>query len=726
MSGDVHFFDHLGENSVTLIDLFDKDRHYKHCLFYIAYAPSMNMIMLLMNQLNSLTQSFNERRKHISTAEGLLGYVDDEDDEEICEEKDAQDGNISVKDKDTEKNPMRYSDLQRQSTASQSRKNNKWGNILKEGWLKKKRGGSILDKKRWAILTEDHLLYFKNPQSLDRPRFMLPVVGCSIQRLPISKDPIIELVSPFMSEKKTMFGSSKKKLILLTAENEQELQEWLMPLRAVAGNVSLRTHREENKVASTKMTSHEPSSPRSSFIRTESFAQAKFLENPLKLPNKKLPSESPNANGNTYPISDIIQPVYINLDIRRIWCNRLDDALNTPLHILMHRIPYKNTSETAHVSAWLIENGCPVNQINSFQQTALHVALTERVHLDLVYCLIAKGADINNIKNQDGLTARDLIELNKQSFISAGEPLPSFAKSNLSISSLQRTNSKISVGKGAGPKTLTRQFSSQSSVSSISTVSETDHDKFRHLFQLISNRDRDEHAKKDNLNKIYPTISHIQKIKGYSYLKIYFKSHIFDVRPAIKEPVLIISVFNQKLQQVEKVQQVGYPIHWSVASAAVQSLASQSSRRSHIVENYWGCQYTMVTPLENIETGSFILFELKEYGDTSIVDPQQNKSNSLLRNNPSVISNEWAYYVIDRDTINSANDTSVIFMKYPVTIFDQTSNSTSKKKQKLIGLPPPPKETVSKGGDGCSKLQCDIILHRKEYPLGVDVIMIMK
>ncbi len=80
--------------------------------------------------------------------------------------------------------------------------------VLKDGWLKKKRGG-MMWQKRWFVLNEDYFIYYKSDATISNPKFAIPLLGCTVQRLAGSA-PIIELTSPAMAEKKSYFGSSNK------------------------------------------------------------------------------------------------------------------------------------------------------------------------------------------------------------------------------------------------------------------------------------------------------------------------------------------------------------------------------------------------------------------------------------------------------------------------------------------------------------------------------------
>ena len=67
-------------------------------------------------------------------------------------------------------------------------------------------------QRRWAILTEDHMVYFKDPANLSMPKFAIPLEGCSITRVVGSKEPVLEITSQLMGEKKGLFGTSNKVL----------------------------------------------------------------------------------------------------------------------------------------------------------------------------------------------------------------------------------------------------------------------------------------------------------------------------------------------------------------------------------------------------------------------------------------------------------------------------------------------------------------------------------
>ena len=294
---------------------------------------------------------------------------------------------------------------------------------LIEGELKKKRQG-LFFMRRWFVLTEDHLVYYTN-QAASRdgePRFAIPLDGCEIRRVGSAKEPTIQITTPFMAKKKGgFFGTTNAKNTTMNfiAADEQELQHWLLLLRAVAGVQSLR--------------------------------------------------EGAGGENDAH---------YVHLVLRRVWLSAVDCCKETPLHVLVRgalldcmpstgaarreRQMVDETStaaqvaaqvaalhEAVKVAAWMVEFGCAVNAVNVNGDTALHLAITapfriaasggavnsaqkeqerkqqqvnqvgvqdqmqqplaradatgERLrafHVQLVRCLLIKGADVTTVRNR--------------------------------------------------------------------------------------------------------------------------------------------------------------------------------------------------------------------------------------------------------------------------------------------------------------------------------------
>jgi hypothetical protein len=242
---------------------------------------------------------------------------------------------------------------------------------LKQGWLRKKRGG-MMWQRRYMVLTEDYIIYYKNEQSLHLPKFAIPLEDLSVQRLP-GRELAFEITSPNMPDKKTMFGSSNKKAMAFLADSEQDLQEWISPLKSIAG-----------------------------------------------------------VEENLRPAGSAAPPIeYVNLVVRRLWASQADRRGNTALHCLASSLngyrPHAGVAESrildaVQYAAWLIEHGCPVNAQNDLGQTALHICAYEFSasaaptvgSRELMRCLILKGADGTKLRDSNGYTAMDAVAASKQ------------------------------------------------------------------------------------------------------------------------------------------------------------------------------------------------------------------------------------------------------------------------------------------------------------------------
>ena len=120
--------------------------------------------------------------------------------------------------------------------------------IIKVGWILKKRSG-VMWQKRWLVLTADNLAYYHSTDMLRKPKFSIPLRGCTVQQVD-GKEPTISVMSPFIIQRKNSFVSMGRRgshgntpclpTLTLRAENEEDLQQWLLPLQAVAAVGSLQ------------------------------------------------------------------------------------------------------------------------------------------------------------------------------------------------------------------------------------------------------------------------------------------------------------------------------------------------------------------------------------------------------------------------------------------------------------------------------------------------------
>jgi hypothetical protein len=311
-------------------ECFEADIHGRTSLHYLAKSkPNMNILRLLSDCIN-----------HVRIQSNVIAIDGFDEDNDNDDDGDGPGG-------DGKMHQIKQALHKSVGTSS-----------LKSGWLKKKRGG-MMWQKRWMVLTEDYIIYYKNPQTINNPKFAIPLQGCTIQRLPGSKDPIFELIAPNMGEKKSIFGSSTKKSMNFLCESEKDLQEWLLPLKAVAGVGTFRTT----------------------------------------------------------PVH------YVNTDLRKLWVTMEDIENEIALHSLMKSPLLMSSSgkkssasapddhfieDIIAVVAWLIEFGSNINHQNIRGETPLFVAISNLIDPRIVRCLLVKGAD-TKLPNSRGVSPLDLI-----------------------------------------------------------------------------------------------------------------------------------------------------------------------------------------------------------------------------------------------------------------------------------------------------------------------------
>ena len=148
------------------------------------------------------------------------------------------------------------------------------------------------------------------------------------------------------------------------AESEQEMQQWLLPLRSISGMIN-----------------------NGSDFRPTLTSASGFGVEPVK---------------------------YVNCELLRSWLSEKNCDGDTPLHILSR---FKNrdedgciimpTSKILLIAMWLVQNGCPLNEQNFDGQTALHLAVRYG-NIELGQCLVAKGADVD-IQNNSKQSVLDLV-----------------------------------------------------------------------------------------------------------------------------------------------------------------------------------------------------------------------------------------------------------------------------------------------------------------------------
>jgi myosin-5 len=103
--------------------------------------------------------------------------------------------------------------------------------ILKEGFLKKKKEESSGWQKRFVVLTEYQLLYYRWKRD-KRPKKALSLTGAMVKKS-TTIDAGFELYHPTLLSR-----TNKQGCLQFKADNEAELQQWMTPLRAITGVTS--------------------------------------------------------------------------------------------------------------------------------------------------------------------------------------------------------------------------------------------------------------------------------------------------------------------------------------------------------------------------------------------------------------------------------------------------------------------------------------------------------
>jgi len=295
------------------------------------------------------------------------------------------------------------------------------GECIKQGWLKKRRVGGRWQK-RWTVLSPTGLAYYKRKGD-DVPKGIVPIEGSVVSKQQGS-DPVFEIVNERLVVKKKHEG--KNPAMEFMAENEKDLQQWLLPLRALAGTGT---------------------------------------------------GERGFRPGADEFDMDFIPINYVNSDLRVTWLNETNDDGETPLHVLARfknrgndGSPLVPTARILQLAMWFIVNGCDINAQNNCGQTALHVAVRYG-NIELARCLVMKGAD-STIKNHDGNTVLDLSTPEFVKEISAG------TSGSVSLVHSAKTQNRL-----RGYSYLTIQFQKHSQTS---TEHRQDFESLRYPFLSIA------------------------------------------------------------------------------------------------------------------------------------------------------------------------------------------------------------------------------------------------
>jgi hypothetical protein len=104
-------------------------------------------------------------------------------------------------------------------------------NVLKQGWLQKKRSG-LFWQTRWVLLSDEYLMYNKTQLNFnDEPSFIISIKDCCFSKLN-GRPNVIKISSPQIdaSKKNNSFLISRQKkndVLYLYCENIVQSHEWL-------------------------------------------------------------------------------------------------------------------------------------------------------------------------------------------------------------------------------------------------------------------------------------------------------------------------------------------------------------------------------------------------------------------------------------------------------------------------------------------------------------------
>lgn len=172
-----------------------------------------------------------------------------------------------------------------------------------------------------------------------------------------------------------------------------------------------------------------------------------------------------------------------------------------------------------------------------------------------------------------------------------------------------------------------------------------------------------------------------------------------------------VSVYNGKGQQVERTQELLNPALSSIdqdAYAAGEGYSANGGAgdlpagRAPGTSLFWGAYWHMQTPLQNVDSASVVLLELR--------DGAQEQDSAVCY---------WARYPLNFTTITTTSDEAIALS--PI----QNSHSAASRKIMLTGAPSAapaannnarPASTSSKGGGPAraAELRVDCVLHQRE------------
>jgi ankyrin repeat protein len=239
------------------------------------------------------------------------------------------------------------SDDDEEDAAEQEYKQAQSNEVVKNGYLRKKHEETSWQK-RWIVLTQSEIMYFKKPKS-KVPKRIIPLAGAMVKKS-AAVEASFELYHPSLLGKKNKHG-----MICFRADSEAELQSWMTPLRAITGVGS----------AFQSQTKHLDLYFRKEWVRmTNKFGQTAL--------HSLAAFRTMPVTGKTLPTARVVQAatwlIEMGCDV-----NVQDVNGNTALH-------FAEMVETNELIPCLIQKGADAGLRNSDNRTSLDAATPEVIH----------------------------------------------------------------------------------------------------------------------------------------------------------------------------------------------------------------------------------------------------------------------------------------------------------------------------------------------------------
>jgi hypothetical protein len=366
--------------SSTYVDILNVDIKGNNVIHYAARNPNVEVVNYILKLLNNYFQSDQCKNNSKNNIIENKSDVAEFDDEKILDNirtavsvHSTKDRNISI-----------------ESLIS---------NSFKSGWIDKRKGNNSWAR-RWGVLTETELIYYKSEDDLSVPQGTANILGCTISRIASKKECILEIkLAPDVVVKKVKFlgNISVHSSILLRFEDEQDLQGWLMPLKALVNYDNAKIN-----------------------FRNSNFGNNSNINgnNSSNSINSTSIKDVTTSGDSTLVTLSLNNAIYINTNIRVELVSEKNLLKQTSLHLLANNSLWQSKNEnkirnSLNFASRIITLGCPIDDPDVNGCTALHCAIDCNNFLFASFLLTRKSSII--IKCNKGLNSLDRMKINEKS-----------------------------------------------------------------------------------------------------------------------------------------------------------------------------------------------------------------------------------------------------------------------------------------------------------------------